>query len=118
MLTKEECKEALGNLYFASYNPHREEELTQTLKENMHTLDNLIEEHFDNKATEFDNPPLKFEELKEKMWVWDNDRIVKGYYQIYSLNHKEKTVNFTSWHIGSLKFEENRFYRRQVIQDD
>lgn len=34
------------------------------------TLEQLINEHFDN-------PPLKFEKLKEGTWVWDN------YYKIY-----------------------------------
>lgn len=61
------------------------------------------------------NPPLKFEELKENMWVWDNR------------NHSWlKVVGFYGFNIHVqfgigihkndcyVEFEENRFYRKQV----
>ena len=70
----------------------------------------------------FDNPPLKFEELKEEMWVWDNK--YKVYNQIYSLygnfmSTKHNAVQFkhlnetTQWG-DIIEFEENRFYRKEV----
>lgn len=73
-----------------------------------------------------DNPPLKFEELKEDTWVWDNK--YKTYYVIKKIG-KGKSIfarynrfvvnEFTDeleeadcgW-MGS--FEENRFYRKEV----
>lgn len=63
------------------------------------------------------NPPLKFEELKEGMFVWDNKRKVKlliaycyseddmGYYNL---------SNPEDYKYIHLEFEENRFYRKEV----
>ena len=65
MLTKEECLDALNNLRANS-------ELVSCCTMNrVKVLKQLINEHFDNS-------PLKFEELKEGMWVWDNN--FKSYY--------------------------------------
>ena len=73
-------------------------------------LKQCIDEHFSN-------PPLKFEELKEGMWVWDNKRKVKlliaycyseddmGYYNL---------SNPEDYKYVHIEFEENRFYRKQV----
>lgn len=75
-----------------------------------------------------DNPPLKFEELKENMWVWDNK--YKTYYFIEKIG-KGKSIfaryirfvinEFTDeleedcgW-MGS--FEDNCFYRKEVKND-
>jgi len=68
----------------------------------------LINEHFDN-------PSLKFEELKIGMWVWDNK------------NHSWlKVIGFYGFNIHVqfgigihkndcyVEYEENRFYIRQV----
>ena len=68
-----------------------------------------------------DNPPLSFEDLKEGMWVWDDEE--KWYMKIVFLFAPCKQYHFK----GSFKvwadscersldfvvFEENRFYRRQ-----
>lgn len=54
-----------------------------------------------------DNPSLKFEELKENMWVWDNHW--KLYIQIQNLNE-----NAFQGYEYYAEFEENRFYRREV----
>lgn len=138
----ERCREALGNLYFASYNPHREEELTQTLKENMNTLLNLIEEHFDllekykalqdengrlnfnniannindiNYKLWLENPPLKFEELKAGDWVWDNK--IKQYYQISCVFKDNREMATYGVMNGFVLYEENRYYRKQVLDE-
>lgn len=117
MLTKEECVKALGNLHwYASYiaNEFEQEELDADSRK----LKQLINEHFDN-------PPLKFEELKEGMWVWDNKykfyikiRRVKGkgsfigYYPNFAIN--PFTDEFYENPQGIFFFEENRYFRKKV----
>ena len=72
-------------------------------------LERLIDKHFDN-------PPLKFEELKEGMFVWDNkhhtyikiDRIWESY---------NKAIYFYAigWECcENTEYEPNRFYRQEV----
>lgn len=116
LLTKEECEKALESLSTPPYEsscggcicgvsdcgdcPNN--------KANK-VLNQLIDEHFDN-------PPLKFEELKEGMFVWDNkhhtyiliDRIEETY---------NKTIYFYAigWECcENTEFEPNRFYRKEV----
>lgn len=89
------------------------DELKKTLNENIYKI--------------FSNPPLKFEELKEGMWVWDNKyeiyikiRIVTnknsfiGYYPNFECNPEtdEPYENLQ----GIFFFEEKRFYRFEVKQ--
>ena len=82
-----------------------------------YVLQKLIEEHFDN-------PPLKFEDLHEGMWVWDEKN--KIYNLIYEKRincAKEKEIEF-QWEMPDREcqnfitdvYEENRFYRREVQQ--
>lgn len=112
MLTKEECYKALRyitNLYEELY-------ITRLNESGNHIddtkeywiLEQLINEHFDN-------PPLKFEELKVGMWVWDN--CVKEYLQIWSV--RDKCYDYISdYYYGVYRFEENRLYRKQVQEDE
>lgn len=61
-----------------------------------------------------DNPPLKFEELKENTWVWDND------YKLYCLIDRIYSFNKFSvnYHFNTMQeFEENRFYKYEVKDD-
>ena len=66
------------------------------------------------------NPPLKFEELNERMWVWDNK--TKSYIFVFKPLNWEPTKGLRYAHqiiIHSaegyyMDFEENRFYRREV----
>lgn len=115
-LTKEECYKALRyitNLY--------EELYITRLKESGNHIDDtkeywileeLINEHFDNS-------PLKFEELKEGMWVFDNI-ITKRYMKIYDISYSDKSFNVNGEWCGddlfleSFAFQENRFFRKQV----
>lgn len=78
----------------------------------------LIDKHFDN-------PPLKFEELKKGMWVWDNKN--KCYFECEPAISTDmaECVTYTSFWYNTgededeffeeyEEFEENRFYRKQV----
>lgn len=64
-----------------------------------------------------DNPSLKFEDLKEDMWVWDN--YSKEYKQIAKIDSDKMGI----WYHGIYTeyeadiFEENRFYRKEVRND-
>lgn len=98
-------------------------------------LKKLIEEHFkleedfeqleksyDNLYDKFHNlKPLKFEELHEGMWVWDN--VSKRYMKIYDISYSEEGFNVNGeWYLDDLyleefNFEENRFYRREVKEE-
>lgn len=60
------------------------------------------------------NPPLKFEELKEGMWVWDNK--IKQYYQISCVFKDNREMATYGLMNGFILFEENRFYRKQVVE--
>lgn len=66
----------------------------------------------------FSNPSLKFEELKEGMWVWDNQqnewiKINRLKMVIISINNYRYYIYKTNWNIP-IEFEENRFYRKRV----
>lgn len=62
-----------------------------------------------------DNPPLKFEELEVGMWVWDN--LIKEYKKIYGkeIKYNEEWVEYR---YDFVAFEENRFYRCQVKENE
>ena len=66
--------------------------------------------------------PLKFEELKKDMWVWDN--VLKRYMKVYDISYSEETFNVNGeWylddlHLEEFEFEENRFYRYEVAKDE
>ncbi|MDY4776104.1 MAG: hypothetical protein SO231_08815 [Phocaeicola vulgatus] len=70
-----------------------------------------------------DNPPLKIEELKEGMWVWDDK--IKSYIYIFELLYWKpvKAIIYAGRIINDpahgfcIDFEENRFYRREVPQE-
>ena len=116
MLNREECDNALTRLlrpYFAKVDVqsvYHSINKGHSIEDDSNLLTLLIMEYFDN-------PPLKFEELKEGMFVWDNKRKVKlliaycyseddmGY---YNLSNPE---DYKYIHI---EFEENRFYRKEV----
>lgn len=71
-----------------------------------------------------DNPPLKFEELKPGMWVWDNKW--KTYYTIGKFRNKNIYARYVRFVVDPYTeesevdygwmgvFEENRFYRYEV----
>lgn len=91
-MNKEECLKALETL--------QDKYLNFDVVDELICFKSLIEEHFDN-------PPLKFEELKEEMWVWDNKE--KRYSKIESFAWIQ--IYFYDY---TDVFKENRFYRKQV----
>lgn len=117
MLTKEECEKALENI--ANLELQEYEGLYGRIKYvgdirfcDYRLLRRLIEEHFSN-------PPLKFEELKEGMWIWDNNW--NQYFEICEIYPKTKEFDvlihqnrINKLRYEPMKFEENRFYRKQV----
>ena len=113
MLTKEECEKAYNNLYDGSY------DVGHDFQVDYDVIEKLINEHFDN-------PPLKFEELHDKMWVWDNNE--KEYVKCSPNKNLlgERCVWFWwsdfnpdgEYEEDYLIFEENRFYRYEVKEDD
>ena len=56
--------------------------------------------------------PLKFEELEEDMWVWDD--MWEKYRLIHHLSKKKKILGFNSNNGDWICFKENRFYRYEV----
>ena len=64
----------------------------------------------------FDNPALRFEELKQGMWIWDNAR--KEWVKVEA-QRETYTKIVECWVIGwallkTYEFEPNRFYRKEV----
>ena len=111
MLTKEECLDALSTLEMEIMNAYS---LPYTYKERVLSVSGvlfkLIKEHFDN-------PPLKWEELHEDMWVWDN------YTEEYITVYCDKFANCYRFYYAGTEiskkifekdFEENRYFRKQV----
>lgn len=106
-LTKEKCDKALEYARSHYYPPYAEtmglyEDFEVT--EEYQVLEQLIKEHFDN-------PPLKFEELKEGMLVWDNK--FKEWCLI-TIMCKYPHKRYFDGTIDDSKFEEGRFFRKQV----
>ena len=92
------------------------------------TLKQLIHEHFklEEKYLKLlkmwgmdSNPPLKFEELKDDMWVWDN--LNKEFIQIEWLDGTAEYKYLMAHTVPSNEYQRlysnNRFYRREV-QDE
>ena len=113
MLTKEECLNALETLctYADCYPSSSGEFVGKMLQEADDTLQELIEEHFDN-------PPLKIDELKPNMVVWDNQ--LKEFIKIEEVL---KDVNIITYHVFGESilcggdFEEDIYYRFEVKDD-
>ena len=85
-------------------------------KENEKLENQLVE----IKSSETRNEPLKFEYLKEGMWVWDNK--IKEYIKLEK--HCAKGLGYLGYDLKindidwiDLEFEENRFYRYEVKED-
>ena len=75
------------------------------------TLQDLINEHFDNK-------PLKFEELENCMWVWDNFYKTPAY-----INKEGDHFEYTCWDWskgGVIRNDDDLkdFYRYEVKEDE
>lgn len=102
-ITKKQCEEALELAERCEYWYYEFwDKFGET--EEYDVLEQLIKEHFDN-------PPLKFEELKEGMLVWDNK--FKEWCLI-TIMCKYPHKRYFDGTIDDSKFEEGRFFRKQV----
>lgn len=142
MLSKEECMNKLDKM--AELMPLKSEygygcsEID--FNEMMNFVEQLIKEHFDLLEEYKDcrrelnsyydmmcNPPLKFEEIKAGMWVWIAD--TKEYVKVHrkyisdfrnsSYPENTKVIKFIypNGFCFSKRYEENRFYRMEVIEN-
>lgn len=110
MLTEKECRNALSDLKNIIKDILGDE---SCVDECIKTLQKLIDEHFDNQ-------PLKFEELKEGMWIWDSQ--LKWFFRISICNVKIENFEYIKlfkvekYEGGSMLmfYEPNRFYRKEV----
>lgn len=110
MLTKEECDKALDRVarFCSWFSPYKYPECIK-LKNELDILSDLIEEHFSN-------PPLKFEELKGGMWIWDKE---EEEWLWLCAKRKENDIEYLRVHSiyecdSVCKFEPNRFFRKEV----
>lgn len=134
MLSKEECVNARDIIH---NHVNCDEMTTEEFNDSIVVFNNLIKEHFelvkdfmqldkdfeqleksyDNLYDKFHNlKPLKFEELKEGMWVWDNK--YKEYCYIYFIAGKYPHRKYIDNCESDSEFEDNRFYRREVKDDE
>ena len=112
MLTKEECMKALDRVarFCSWFSPYKCPKRIK-FKNELDILDKLIEQHFDN-------PPLKYEELKAGMWVWNNyskrwmliDFIREDVLVADELQYDPKENEYDY----EVQYEPNRFYRKEV----
>lgn len=122
MLTKEECEKALDCLSdddkmdelaqkFSmddDYTSHVNYEIAR--KWCYDKLKQCIDEHFYN-------PPLKFEELKEGMFVWDKKQ--NTWIEISEISEYQSIKFYMiGWECKeTILYEPNRFYRNEVVQE-
>ena len=69
------------------------------------------------------NPPLKFEEIRDGIWVWDNNWC--EYFEVSEVYPKTNEFDvlihqnkINKRRYETIRFEENRFYRREVNNDE
>ena len=153
-LTKEDCEQSLEHLIKGAYSRwHMKHGITAKpyyLREKpvykgdyraLCKIERLIDEYFEliRKHNELekqhmklllqwgkdDNKPLKFEDMKECMWVWDNE--FKNYMKIKIVFEPIKLYpngSFKAYHdlneksLNFIEFRENRFYRYEVKEDE
>lgn len=105
---REKYEAALGEISDAieDYCANGNQKYYKRLDQAQDTIMQLIENHFDN-------PPLKFEELEEGMWVWYKP--LKQWKKIYRMNPDRVCFQWIEFDDGYVvDFEENMFYRKQV----
>ena len=134
MLTKEEYIDIIDFLDFfygdnliatAELRKEKSKELQKedvvNFKSKLDKLQQLIEEHFSSETREEtrDNPPLKFEELEDGEWYWNESYgwcLMNFYVDLYG-ETKYKANTVCDGEIDMLEeFEEYRFYRKQVTE--
>ena len=117
-LNKAKCEQALKDFTGAvmrspaamKFDGLKRKQMLKSRYQRQHDLlKQLIDEHFDN-------PPLKFEELQTEQWVWDNKEMMylKSCNNFESKEHGKGIRIQIGFDLVRFKFEENRFYRKQV----
>ena len=100
MLTKEQCSDALCDLYNQIYGEG------YSYEKELDILSDLIEEHFSN-------PPLTWDDIKEDMWCWDDRE--KAYIFIFKAWLSDKNVKIIRYYtldeIVTTQFEDGRFFK-------
>lgn len=104
MLTKERYITSLESIADYAYRANIGPNGIDVISRDFNELKQLIEEHFTPQ-------PLKFEDLKARMWVWNSH--FKNCERIYSINYETKTIrtNDTGFEFIEKEFVENRFYQ-------
>lgn len=109
MLTKEECRESLSDLYNVLCNRLNEE--MQDYRQDFERLGKLIEEHFSN-------PPLYMDEIPKGIWIWDNadKEYIRslGCVELDGIIYVKLEHSENSFISSYLEYEPNRFYRKEV----
>lgn len=118
MINEKECREALEHIktlrgsnygwYYSGFNNS-----ALPFDEDTNVISKLIEEHFDN-------PPLKWEELKEKTWYW-HEPSTSWIYLFKPLNWEPvKGLRYAERIIQNscdgyyMDFKEGQLYRKEV----
>lgn len=114
MLTKEECEKALDHFEKCYWDQDNSHGAMNGVRKDLDILNKLIHEHFDN-------PPLKFEELKEGMFIWDNkekmwDLLTNIYTSLDPKTMIDEPSDLYFWD-HKAEYEPNRFYRKEVVQE-
>ena len=123
-ITKKQCEEALKLVERCEYWDYEywdkfgETEEYQVLEQVVKSYFELLNEYKGcRKELEacyemMGNPPLKFEELKEGMWVWDNRH--KEWCLVALKHRKFMQKRYVNGLIEVGDFEEGRYYRKEV----
>lgn len=113
MLNREECENKLNNLKKLQKEINKNCKLNSVANSvfigSLECFEYLIKE-------QFDNPPLKWEELNKGYPIYDNDEIVCGWKFIYMIDkeYKQLLLIDEEGNVDWVNYEENRFYRKEV----
>lgn len=123
-LIENECSEALTRLLRPYYvkvdvqNVYHSINKDHSIEDDSNLLTLLIQEYFDN-------PPLKWEEIKEGDFVFDKDFNMLGgeWLKVYMKRTTENGIKVLlcgacgSGAVQTMSYKEDRFYRKEVVQE-
>lgn len=111
MITKEQCEQALDHFEKCYWDQDNSYSAMNGVRKDLDILNKLIHEHFDN-------PPLKFEEIKENDFIFDKKTKERAKVRETRNTDGEKYIIFFQgyrcWDFYIKKYEPNRFYRKEV----
>lgn len=106
-MNREKCEKALNGLRILE----REENFKKCNQVAPQIKCNVIEDLIHE---QFDNPPLKFEELKITEPIWENEKLGWIFIKYIIKPSKELCCIDVDGKIWTLKYKSNRFYRKPV----